>query len=366
MNRFKSFENHICKLTQHYVKQLGCDVSVSKGATTAWLRSQWGLNNILGSGEKSREDHRHHAIDATVIALLGRRQYQQIALLAQADRDSEKQFAARRRRLKIQTPWDNLYNDLTNKVNNITVSHEANRKITGALHEETAYGLRTGENGEKVVVRRKLLDQSFTKTQVGKIFDPTVRKIVENHLNRFNGNPKKAFCDDNPVYHKDNKSRIRHLMLVESKFNPESYVGISKEDDEPYKYYPLGSNHHVEIFKVKSSGRYVGCFVSTLEAAKRARRKKVPIVNTESDEDKTFVMALHINDMVQITIGTKKEYYRVQKLDSTSNRIYLRLHTATTLQNPDEEIGKAINVLMSTHKMKKMNVNVLGRKMAND
>ena len=39
------------------------------GKVTAQLRRRWGLNHILGDdGEKTRADHRHHAIDALVVA----------------------------------------------------------------------------------------------------------------------------------------------------------------------------------------------------------------------------------------------------------------------------------------------------------
>jgi len=47
-------------------------VQVSAGRITAYLRDEWGLNAILADGgddEKNRADHRHHAVDAAVIAL---------------------------------------------------------------------------------------------------------------------------------------------------------------------------------------------------------------------------------------------------------------------------------------------------------
>ena len=42
------------------------------GRVTAQLRRLWGLNNILGKdGEKTRADHRHHAVDALTVACAG-------------------------------------------------------------------------------------------------------------------------------------------------------------------------------------------------------------------------------------------------------------------------------------------------------
>jgi CRISPR-associated endonuclease Csn1 len=46
-----------------------------KGQTTSLLRHLWGLNGILNLEDdemKNREDHRHHAIDAMVVALTSR------------------------------------------------------------------------------------------------------------------------------------------------------------------------------------------------------------------------------------------------------------------------------------------------------
>ena len=57
------------------LKTLGVPVESTRGPITAELRYRWGLNSILnpkGEEYKSRLDHRHHAIDAIVIALTTR------------------------------------------------------------------------------------------------------------------------------------------------------------------------------------------------------------------------------------------------------------------------------------------------------
>jgi CRISPR-associated endonuclease Csn1 len=42
------------------------------------MRHQWGFNSLLGeTDKKERTDHRHHAIDAVVIASTSRSLYQQ-------------------------------------------------------------------------------------------------------------------------------------------------------------------------------------------------------------------------------------------------------------------------------------------------
>src|SRR5690606_32456666 len=74
---------YISKVALAYVRQLACDVTVSKGITTAWMRHNWDLNSLLGeTDQKERTDHRHHAIDAVVIACIDRRLYNTIVRIA--------------------------------------------------------------------------------------------------------------------------------------------------------------------------------------------------------------------------------------------------------------------------------------------
>ena len=55
---------------REYLSALGVKVEPANGRATWTLRHLWGLNEILSdSPEKNRDDHRHHAIDALVVAL---------------------------------------------------------------------------------------------------------------------------------------------------------------------------------------------------------------------------------------------------------------------------------------------------------
>ncbi|MDR2463465.1 MAG: hypothetical protein LBD30_06765 [Verrucomicrobiales bacterium] len=88
---------YICTKVKKYLGQLyarNADhqrvrVRVSKGVLTAALRKAWNLNTILSDdGIKNRADHRHHAIDAAVIAATSTRFMQSLSRLsAQAGKD---------------------------------------------------------------------------------------------------------------------------------------------------------------------------------------------------------------------------------------------------------------------------------------
>ena len=65
------------------------------GGITATLRNEWGFNTILGTdGEKNRQDHRHHAIDAIVIGLASPQTVQMLSnAAAQAEKEGRRRYA---------------------------------------------------------------------------------------------------------------------------------------------------------------------------------------------------------------------------------------------------------------------------------
>ena len=71
------------------------------GQLTSKLRDHWGLNSILSEQkEKDRTDHRHHAIDAFVVACTGRGTLQKMrpngAISAKCRRKKRRTFLFRR------------------------------------------------------------------------------------------------------------------------------------------------------------------------------------------------------------------------------------------------------------------------------
>ncbi len=355
---------YISKLTLDYVKQLGADVSVSKGITTSWLRHQWDLNSLIGdTNKKERTDHRHHAIDAVVIACVDRTFYKNLVGLA---KDIEKrQPELNLRDLHIDTPWNDFRHDLNIFLNNMIVSHTPHKKISGALHEETGAGFIKG----KGTVYRANLNTDFKLTQTKKIIDPEVKTIVINHLANYNNNPKEAFAPDVTVYHKDGETPIKRVRILQSattlKKLEKSKFGARNKQGNVFKWMPYGNMHHVEIIKHIPSEKYSGVFITAMEASHRAKGincTKQAIINTDHGSEYKFIMALHINDTVSITKNGQLQYYRVQMLDSPNKRIKLRLHTASVLNNdhetfPDREL--TIPSLMNKN-LTLLNVNSLG------
>lgn len=175
---------YIAMATKKMLGKYGVPIDVNSGAATSGLRKRLGLNNVLPrdpeSGayaedmknvdpqtgeidilqykakraEKSREDHRHHAVDAFVIALTDRALLHAMTKAHQQEQDEKRQESRstprdeydRIGRLKLPDNWPAAWKNgslnaiLKDRLNVTVVSHMAKRKVWGALHEDTLYG----------------------------------------------------------------------------------------------------------------------------------------------------------------------------------------------------------------------------------
>ena len=126
----------------------------TNGRYTSMLRRDWELQDENG---KSRDDHRHHAVDAVVIALT--EPYGLLPVLAKQAQEAEeyherttywpKRDPEPTRKL-IPKAWKD-HHDLRNQVmearEQLLVSHRpVKTKLVGALHEQTQFGPVTGSD----------------------------------------------------------------------------------------------------------------------------------------------------------------------------------------------------------------------------
>ena len=226
-------------------------VQVSPGRITAFLRDQWGLNALLGGGdEKSREDHRHHAVDALVIALTDAGTIQLLSRAAEA-------AAERGCRLFVpfEKPWPGFVDEVKCSVDAINVSFRVNRRISGALHKDTLFSKPhkviggDGKAKEYRHVRKPLA--SMSADEIESIVDERVRKVVQDKLKDLGGDPKKAFADaNNHPYMKAHDGRIIPIHKARIR---EAISVISLGEGGATRYAAPGANHHMEIVAVVDS-----------------------------------------------------------------------------------------------------------------
>ena len=355
---------YISREAGNYLKTLGVAVTFPKAAFTGWLRHQWNLNSLLGeTDEKERTDHRHHAIDAAVIACIDHSFHQRLS--NQAKKLERSHSELKLRAIQIDLPWSNFRLDIHEKLSSMIVSHVPQRKISGALHEETGVGFIEGQG----TVYRKALNTDFKIKWVDDIVDATVREQVQKHLANNNNDPKQAFAEGKSVVHKNGQTPIKRVRLRQSKVPSldtlkKTKFGVRDRQGKVFRWMAYGNIHHVEIIRHRKTGKYGGSFVTAMEAAHRARGingPKRPVIQADHGEEYEFVLALHINDLVSIEENGKREVYRVQKLEQDGSRLELRLHTAATSTNNAEKLRKAISTLMKDYALQKHRVNAIGK-----
>ena len=156
---------YIATATKKMLEKYGVPIDVNNGLATATLREELGLINVLPrdpdsgvntkegdrndtepgeilvysavrANKKSRQDHRHHAVDAFVVAMTDRAMLQK---MIKAHQQNKKEC------LELPESWEDgdkkkLRGLLKRKLNVTVVSHMTKRKVWGALHEETLYG----------------------------------------------------------------------------------------------------------------------------------------------------------------------------------------------------------------------------------
>lgn len=351
---------YISREVSSYLKGLGTDIQITTGQATAALRRSWGLNVILAVDsdmEKNRADHRHHAIDALVVALTNRKLFYSIANLSEEVRE-----ILGKRRFPLPDPWPGFIGEVREKVESIVVSHQPLRKISGAFHEETAYG-RIVHDAQEVFVRRVPLE-SLTAKQVEKIVDRRIRELVQERLEAQGGSAKTAFAKPLYLEHSRNgsgRTLIKTVRVAEN-LNPKGLFGVKREGEEaPFKYYALGNNHHIEIIENVETGKRAGRVVTAMEAARRARRARSAIVRRDCEEGWRFVMSLSINDLVKLDEPENgRDLYRVQKISNIvatgTIQITLRTHTSASIDD------NATRLLVSPNTLggRKMSVDPLG------
>ncbi len=272
-------------------------VHVSNGEITHHVRNALDMNSILNDGgTKTRDDHRHHAVDAAAVTLIS---YGLIQRMSNAAKKADR-TAGRHMFTPIEKPWEKYIEDLKKTIQNITVSHRVSRKANGPLHEETNYSP-TGydEKGKPYVHVRKPLE-GMTKNDVENIVDPEVKKAVKEKIKELGKHDPKLFQDPQNLPHlnaKDGRKIPIKKARVKKSASPMT-VGQGPRE----RHVAPGSNHHVEIFEVKDKKgkpKWEGEVVSRFEAMRR-KKEKEPIVKRDHGPDKKFLFSLALGEVIEI------------------------------------------------------------------
>lgn len=294
------------KLAARYLSRLyGAEakkhILTNTGQVTALLRGAWKLNGILGDGDfKTRDDHRHHAVDALVIAMTNRAAVKGLSDAAQQQKLEKGQTRGFVKKMPV--PWDTFLADVRAAVEVIIVSHRTDHRVNGRLHEDTFFSPpRTDDNGKTYHVVRKPLNENFKAADVENIVDDAVREAVRNHLAAHNGNAKAAFAEaaNRPRLPGKHGGTPIHRVRYRRNVNP-FRVG----EGEHTRWVTTDSNHHMEIVEETRNGkkRWTGVMVDRFKAVRRLKFGE-PVIQKDHGEGKRFVCSLAPGDTFSFQDG---------------------------------------------------------------
>lgn len=266
------------------------------GQMTAMLRRKFGLNDILGlNGEKNRNDHRHHAVDACVIGVTDQGMLQRFANAS---------ASARERQLNklvdtMPLPWDSYREHVKRAIENIWVSHKPDHGHEGAMHNDTAYGLLG--NGRVHVHKR--IDGVRVREEIS-------LKVI-------------------PITHQ--KASDRHGLLPDGQ-------------PRPYKGYKGDSNYCIEIVR-NDKGKWEGEVISTFEAYQMVRRNGIKRLRhpSLSCSGKSLVMRLMINDLVKFKFS--EDHAMVGRIATISGngQIFIAAHYEANVDSRNRDKNDAFS-----------------------
>ncbi|WP_064773923.1 type II CRISPR RNA-guided endonuclease Cas9 [Hyphomonas pacifica] len=332
---------YIARLTRTYLGAIygGGDeavkhVWVTPGRLTSDLRSVWGLNRILDGNKpsdepdapsrKNRDDHRHHAIDAIVVALTDRAMLKKAAdhaNLQNSEVSSERMLAA------LGEPWKGFREDVERHVNAIVVSHKKDHGIEGQLHEDTNYGVVQNPqgDGQKLATRKPIV--SFEKHgQLQYIADNRIREeLMERTYGLSGADFKQALHDyvnEQKPGRRTNPRRVRvHKPVTESTpLRQIHHGGIG----EYQRGVLAGENYCLDIVETPD-GKWHCREISRFDANRLKGSDKAEVPGwMEDNPEALLVMRLRKGDMIAVEdVPGEIEYKRVVRLEPSANRVRL-------------------------------------------
>ena len=283
------------------------------GQFTAMLRRAW-----LGKRyKKDRDDDRHHAMDALIVAMLDEGLLQRLTRAYQELEESAKQHKLTP---NVEPHWESFAQDAMNAYNaGWLVCRTENRRARGALHEETIRTSCIDEDGNQTLYERKPIDD-IKKSDLKRIPDPVIRERVENWLE--SGKPD----DDRPKSAKGDPIRkLRLPTTIKTAFQINRRDMGGNKDRRQGGYATNGNDAmvRVDLFKVDETkydsagqritpGYYLVPIYLWQIADKKSKTPLNAIVGRKLENEwpemdpHDFVMSLYENSYIEIVKANGK------------------------------------------------------------
>jgi len=368
---------YISKEAKNYLSKICDNVQVAPGQMTANLRQKWGLNSILNTENiKSRDDHRHHAVDALVMACSTRSHLQELTKWNRYGRTGDLK--------KFPMPWSNFRQDAENAIEQILVSHKKTDNVLthriskvkkdgkeyenlgiaarGQLHKENVYGKRVSPDGVEAFHIRKPIENLTTDKHIDKIVDPAIKKLILSRIEKLGGFEKGKNIPKETFYAIDKNGIAQPQIFLPNKNGEpvpvkkvrlKENIGGAEKLKETNQYVNPRNNHHVLVYKNENE-ELKEDVVTFWTAVERKKQKQAVVQLPPEDKNGEIITTLQINDMFLLGINENEidwndlnseflfEYlFKVQTL---SKMFYeFRLHSnSTQIKDTKSNIFKRI------------------------
>ena len=369
-------------------------VSASEGGVTAKLRQLWGYDNILrdlnleryrSMGEtevvtvehrdgqrtderikdwSKRKDHRHHAVDALIVACTRQSYIQRLNRVnAEPDREEMDAFIKEQQQKPTHSKGEKLSllenwlirqphfttGEVMKHAEGILVSLRPGKRTIsrgrniykrsgktdvqrgvliprGALSEETIYGVIRVDGEDKVVCKYPL--QSLKLKDVEYIVDKELRDKVRKRIDQ--RGEKEAFAE--PLYLDEAQTQeVRSVRCFTGKDQAKLIPLRYNDESEAVGFVAPGSNHHLALYR-DERGNLVESVVTFWQAISRIRYG-LPAIVTHPRE--VMEQALSIPELPEEILGALPESgLRLMEV--------LRINDMFLIGMKDEEIKAAI------------------------
>lgn len=325
---------YLSRLSRRYLTAI-CPpnkVWVVAGRLTGKLRYSWNLDSILdesGAG-KNRNDHRHHAIDAAVVASCDRSTIQRMANAAKrAESAGQNRLLA-----DLEMPWETFRDELMTSVSKILVSHRANHAREASLHNDTNYGFREGPDkpgGASLFVHRVPILSIESAASAQKIYDPVIReKVIEKIGSATKASAKRI------LEQLSSETGIRNIRVAERL----TVIPISdRRTGEVYRYVKGDGNYCYDIFR-KDNGGWDGVIVSNFEA----NSKGFSLRPEKAANGMPLLMRLRKGDLIILEEGQSHRVMRVANF--TDGKLRLAAHQESNVDSRDRDKSDPFSYLL--------------------
>lgn len=344
------------------------------GQLTAMLRDKWGLNSLINPADrKDRSDHRHHAVDAFVVACTSRSLLKKMAdaarLYEKTDEGEYKQIREKREKLieNMPLPFENFDREkLQQWVNGLVIAFKPDHGVQGQLHRDTCYGyIEKGSNkGSSVFAVRKDLravvegSAQDGNKKINEIADVAIRSKLLDLLQNIEDKKQRQQLTEEFMAETGIRRVRCHIEKSDSVMIP-----VKDNGGQIYKYYESGNNSRADIYcatKGKDAGKWKCEIISTYSA----NQKDFVPEWRRRDPHAKLIMKLHINDMVAYdelnkeTGQTERVIARVKKM--TGGWVYFRSHLIAK-EEADKLSKKFSASQMQEKNLRKVYVDAMGK-----